>query len=111
MRRTAALVGAVALMAVGLAGPAQADGHPPGPPPQHGHMLVLGVVWDGDEPVGFRKCVDLAGGNKLGNNAHHQHAHTGKAGEALYRAGHLVVPTAPLTPFGGCADLEAMFGH
>jgi hypothetical protein len=106
--RTSAAVGGIAtLLVAGLAGPAQAEGHY-GPPPPHGHMLVLGVEYRGGEPVGFRKCVDLAAGRPLRLNAHHAHSHTGAAGQALRNAGHLVIPTAPLTPLT-CELLRAMF--
>jgi hypothetical protein len=75
-------------------------------------MLVLGVQFEGGEPVGFRKCVDLAAGRKLPLNAHHAHLHTGRAGEALFeKAGHVVVPGAPLTPWSNCQELVAdVFG-
>lgn len=110
MRKTAALLGALGLVVVGAAAPAQAHDH--GPLPEHGHVLVLGVQWDGEEPVGFRKCIDLAGGNALPLKAHHQTVHQGRAGEALFSAGHIVAPTAPLWPeVRNCADLEAMFGY
>jgi hypothetical protein len=110
MRKTAALVGSVGLMMVGFAAPAQA--HEREAPPLHGHVLVLGVQWENGEPVGFRKCVDLAGGNWLKKNNHHYTVHTGRAGEALFNAGHIVAPTAPLWPeVRNCADLEAMFGQ
>ena len=82
-----------------------------GGPPVHPHMLVLGLELDGDgEPVGFRKCVDLAAGQALPLNAHHAHAHTGRAGNALAtRAGHFVVPGSPLTEWENCSDLMADF--
>jgi len=65
--------------------------------PKHPHMLVLGLELDEDgEPVGFRKCIDLAANQALPLNAQHQHVHFGTAGEALFeRAGHTVVPAAP----------------
>lgn len=84
--------------------------------PDHAHMLVqrpeIGVVdVDGElwiAAVGFRKCVDLAANRPIPLNAHHAHVHTGKAGEMLEtKAGHAVVPTAPLTPWANCAALEA----
>jgi hypothetical protein len=112
MRRTASVVATAGLVCLGslvMAAPAHADRHPDGPPPLHGHMLVLGVKYVDDQPVGFRKCVELAGGRALPLKAHHQHAHTGRAGEALMAAGHLVVPMAPLTPFTSCAQLKQLF--
>ncbi|WP_166350622.1 hypothetical protein [Phytoactinopolyspora limicola] len=90
--------------AVGLA-PAQSE------PPPHPHMLVLGLELDDyGNPVGFRKCVDLAAGKPVPLNAHHAHIHTGSAGEALFnKAGHAAVPGAPLTPWNNCAELIADF--
>lgn len=89
-----------------LVGPAQADQAPP-----HGHMLVMGVKFGDEGPIGFEKCVDLAAGRALALNAHHAHIHTGKAGEALSRTGKFVLPTAPLfpLPIAGCDDLKAFF--
>lgn len=104
MRRTAALVATVGLVSIGVAAPTlAAEG-----PPRHGHALVLGVVYDAEEnPVGFRKCLHLAAGRPLPLSAHHAHAHTGQAGEALYEAGHAVVPLAPLSPFQDCDAIAA----
>jgi hypothetical protein len=109
IRKSTAAVGS-ALMAASMlaAGPALADGgHQT--TPLHGHMLVLGIQFDGDTPVGFRKCVDVASSKALKLNAHHDHLHTGRAGEALFAAGHLAVPTAPITAWANCAELEAWF--
>jgi hypothetical protein len=80
--------------------------------PDHPHMLVQRPVVeliDGTPYlVGFRKCVDLAGGRHVPLNAHHDHIHTGRAGQALFEhAGHAVVPGAPLTPWANCAALQA----
>jgi hypothetical protein len=93
-------------MLTALAAPAMSQG-----PPPHPHMLVLGLEFDGDgeDPVGYRSCVDLAGNRKLPLHAHHDHIHTGRAGEALWGAGHAVVPGAPLTPWANCAELIAFF--
>lgn len=107
MRNRAAVVamaGLVSLASLGFSAPAQADG-----PPLHGHMLVLGVKYVGGEPVGFRKCVEMAGGREVGLNAHHENSHTGRAGEALGAAGNAVVPTAPLSPIEDCAHLKELF--
>jgi hypothetical protein len=80
-----------------------------GPPP-HGHMLVLGVEFGPEGPT-YAKCIDVANNQALPNNAHHDHLHTGAAGQALStRAGHVVVPTAPLTPWNNCADFAEFFG-
>ena len=111
--RIAALVTVVALgLLVGaLAGSGVAEEHDQ-EVPLHGHMLVQRPVFgevDGiPAALGFRKCVDLAAGRALPLNAHHDHIHTGSAGAALaMRAGHAVVPTAPLTPWANCAELAA----
>lgn len=92
---------------VGLqAAPAASD-----EPPQHPHMLVLGLKFDeAGEPVEFRRCIDVAAGQTLPLNAHHAHIHTGAAGHALRtNAGHFTVPGAPLTPWNNCAELIADF--
>jgi hypothetical protein len=110
MIKASTAVAGTALMAASMlvAGPAVAEGGH-GTPPLHGHMLVLGVQFDGNTPIGFRKCVDVASSKALKLNAHHDHLHTGRAGEALLAAGHVTVPTAPLTPWANCAELEAWF--
>lgn len=88
-----------------LAAPALSQG-----PPEHPHMLVVGLELDENEnPVSFRRCVDLAAGKALPLKAHHAHVHTGRAGEALWNAGHAVVPAAPITPWANCAELIAEF--
>jgi hypothetical protein len=116
-RKTLIAIAALGLMTFGFTGPAQADGDGhEGPVPEHGHVLLLDVAveWHegGPELAGFRKCIDLANGNSLRNNAHHENAHDGIAGNALFlKAGNAVVPTHPLWPgMNGCADLEIMFG-
>jgi hypothetical protein len=80
--------------------------------PPHGHMLVLQPEFDpalGEHGgvTGWHRCIDLAGGRHVPLHAHHDTVHTGRAGEALFDAGHAVVPTAPLTPWENCAELEA----
>jgi len=103
----------VALLLGPLAGVASAhEGEEHGELPKHGHVLVLGITLDETgEPSGFRKCIDLAAGRHLPLTAHHATVHTGRAGEALWKAGHAVAPTAPLWPeVRNCADLERMFG-
>ncbi len=72
-------------------------------------MLVLGLQFEGEEPVGFRDCIDLASSQVIPRNAHHEHLHTGQAGVAQFGAGNLVVPTV-LSGFANCAELEAVFG-
>lgn len=79
--------------------------------PEHPHLLVLGLEFDAvGEPVGFRKCVDLAAGRSLPLNSQHAHVHFGTAGVALFEAGHAVVPAAPFpgVPWSNCAELEAI---
>ena len=105
MKRIFGLLAAGALLVGVLGASAAAQDEPP----RHRHMFVLGVEFDGEEPVGFRKCVDLAAGQALPLNAHHLHVHTGRAGEALFQAGHVVVPGAPLTPWNGCTELIDFF--
>ena len=105
VKRAITLVAALALMMGLFPGMASANG---GPPP-HGHMLILGLEF-GPEGVTYRKCVDLASNRALPLHAHHEHVHTGKAGEALFtRAGHAAVPTAPYSPFLNCAHLAELF--
>lgn len=83
--------------------------HDHAPSPEHPHMLVLGIELDGETPVSYRKCVDLAAGQALPLKAHHDHLHTGRAGLAQSRAGNVVVPGAPLTPWADCDALIAAF--
>ncbi len=80
--------------------------------PRHPHLLVLGVEFDGETPTGFKQCVELAAGQALRLNSHHDHAHFGTAGAALAeKAGNFVVPAAPFpgVPWSNCAELEAFF--
>ena len=72
-------------------------------PEEHPHVLVLGLEFDGEgNPIGFRKCIELAAGKALRPNAHHAHMHMGTAGEALFfKAGHGVAP------YPNCAVLIA----
>lgn len=114
MKRVIVLLGALAMLAM-LASPAAAVGGPP----MHGHVLLIGAdftanpAYPGEGPPyfihGFDKCVDLANGNALKLQAHHDTVHQGRAGEALRSAGHIVVPLSPLTGFTSCADIEAAF--
>jgi hypothetical protein len=102
---SAAALVTIAAVATLPANTAEAQG------PPHGHMLVLHLEVEliGGVPhaVGFHRCVDLAGGRNVPLNAHHAHIHTGAAGGALQSAGHATVPTAPLTGWANCAELEA----
>jgi hypothetical protein len=106
MRRTLALLAAMTVLGVVLAHGT----------PDHPHMLVqapdLGVVFIDDAPflavIGWRQCVDLAGGRNVPLRAHHDGVHTGRAGEALFANANIwVVPGAPLTPWADCAALTA----
>lgn len=88
---------------------------------RHPHMLLQRPVVDLLEVeegvfvlalVGYRKCVDLAGGEAVPLHAHHVHLHFGHTGEKLFeKAGHVVVPVAPFpapfadpVPWTGCSD-------
>ena len=107
---------AVALMAAGLgtAGVAAADEHEGPPLPLHGHMLLLDATLEfgpnGPE-ITYGKCIDLANAKKLKLNAHHEHFHFGRAGEAQLNAGHAIVPTAPVfdIPWTDCASFAGFF--
>ncbi len=107
VKRTMLLVAALTLLTGLFPGVASAV---EGPPPPHGHMLILGLEF-GPGGVTYRKCVDLANNQALPLHAHHEHVHTGKAGEALRtNAGHFAVPTAPYSPFLNCAHLAEVVG-
>ena len=102
-----ATAGSVAVVAT-----ASADEHEPFP--EHGHMLLLDASLEfvDDEPVvSYAKCRDLAAGQALPLNAHHDHLHFGRAGEAQQVAGNVVVPTAPLfdLPWSNCAEFATFF--
>jgi len=109
MKRFAALTGVLALLMAGAMTWAMGEDHGP---VEHGHVLVLGLQFDDEGNPSIRKCVDLANGRALKNNAHHDHLHTGRAGEAVAGAGHAVIPTSPLpgVPWSNCAELKAAFG-
>jgi hypothetical protein len=101
MRRTLVLVAAIAVLGVVSA-----------QLPRHPHMLVHAPQFDIIEGqlavVGWRKCVDLAGGRSVPLQAHHSHIHTGTAGRVLAENADIhVVPGAPLTPWANCAALAA----
>jgi hypothetical protein len=98
-RRAAAVLASAALALSALGTPALADGSPDLSQP-HRHALLLHVEM---EPFSYGGCVDLAGARALRTNIHHETVHTGQAGTALQRAGHLVVPYT-------CAQLEAALG-
>ena len=118
MKRTTAVILTALTMVLGMVGMAGAQAGPDWPadgPPPHGHMRLLHAEWSGPG-VGpttvihsFKKCIDLAAGEVVPIDAHHANLHVGKAGAAQRSAGHLVVPTAPFSPFGSCAHLKALF--
>ena len=109
MRKTITLVAAMLMMLGLFAGTAGAQEHE-GPVPEHGHIKLLHVEFnEAGEPVGYAKCIDVAGGNR-NSHAHHTTIHQGRAGQALARAGHMVVPTAGLTPWANCAQFAAIIG-
>ncbi|WP_157041897.1 hypothetical protein [Nitriliruptor alkaliphilus] len=85
---------------------------------EHPHMLVIGLELDEfGEPIGLRRCVDLAANQALPNTAHHENVHFGQARQVLFeKGGHLVVPGAPFPapfaeplPWSNCAELIAFF--
>ncbi len=113
MKRLSVFVFVLSLMAMATPAAAQEPEFEP-----HPHMLVIGLEFDASgEPVGFRKCVDLAANNPLTLEAHHQRVHFGNAGEMLFsKAGHVVVPGAPFpepfdeaVPWSNCEELIAFF--
>ncbi len=109
----AAAVGAMAALML-AAGPSATADEPEFP--AHGHVLLLGVEFDysggGPRPdiVSYERCVDIAANRDLPLNAQHEHVHFGRAGQALLTAGHVFIPTAPLTPFKDCESLAATLG-
>jgi hypothetical protein len=107
--KIAALLAAMLSLSL-VAGPASADEH--GEPwPEHGHMLLLHADYSGEGETTFihsyRTCIDIASGRKL-DRAHHTTIHQGRAGAVLRGAGHLVVPTAGMTPWANCQEAVEM---
>ncbi len=86
----------------------------------HPHILLIGADIEFDETANpplivhdFRKCVDIASNQILRLNAHHQHFHFGKAGDALRaKTGNFPLPAAPFpgVPWEDCDGFEAIFG-
>ena len=110
-RLTLAAVTATAALVVAAAPMAAADSHEePGAIPPHPHLLLIGANLS-EEGVTYRKCIDIAANQALPLNAHHEHVHFGRAGEALMGAGHLFVPAAPAfnLPWTDCASFGAIF--
>lgn len=111
VKRTAAAVAAIALAAsvTFAAGSAVSEELP-----EHGHLFLTGLEFDdAGEPIAYKKCRVLAHGQALPLNAHHEHMHTGRAGEAQFEnAGNATVPMAPLAPWSNCAEFaEIIFGE
>ena len=106
MRKVVTLL-AVLVLTLGMVGAASATEH--GEPwPGHGHIMLLHVDYDAEgEPESYGKCVDIANSERL-DRVHHTTIHTGRAGRALQRAGHLVVPTQDLAPWADCDGFAAM---
>lgn len=74
---------------------------------EHGHVKLLHVQIDfefeNDQLVtadltGYARCIDHRAGRGKSWRAHHHSIHTGNAGDALFDAGHLVIPVHPLGP-------------
>jgi hypothetical protein len=109
--RRLATIGVAAVFSAGAAvgvGVAQSGGGLP----DHPHMLLqrleLGEVDGTFAILGWRRCIDLAAGEPVPLVAHHRHLHVGDPGEQLFiHAGHGVAPGAPLSPWEGCAGMEA----
>lgn len=114
MRRVLPLVlGALLMGATAATAFAQGKDWGDIPVPPHGHVLLINAELDGGK-LYFDKCVEFAAGEALPNRAHHDSVHTGNAGGSpfapgalLLRAGHVVAPLAPLTPWDGCEDLSS----
>ena len=116
-RGSAAVIAALLLLAV-LPATADASSHPDFSKP-HAHALLLhaetipnpGFPGPPLFPIGYERCVDLAGSQALPRNNHHGTVHTGRAGAALAGAGHLVVPyTCGEQVDGYIAEVRAAFG-
>ncbi|TVR71147.1 MAG: hypothetical protein EA415_11745 [Sphaerobacteraceae bacterium] len=76
--------------------------------PDHRHFLLIHADIDAGVVEGFQHCTELAGGQVLPNEVHHDLVHFGTAGEALSNAGHLVLPGDPPFPYGKtCEDVQA----
>jgi hypothetical protein len=112
MRRVLPLLSAVLILGA-TAAAVSAQGKDWGGVPPHGHILLINASIDGAGVLTFDRCVEFAAGRALPKAAHHESVHTGAAGGspfaqgALYAAGHIVAPLAPLTPWTGCGDLHS----
>ena len=78
--------------------------------PPHAHVMLIGAEMQG-ATIAYDRCIEFADGRVLSTTAHHASVHTGRAGGspfvqgALWDAGKVVIPMAPITPFQGCADI------
>jgi hypothetical protein len=112
MRKVLPLVSALLIIGA-TAATVSAQGKDWGGIPPHAHVMLLGAEIDGEGTLTFDRCVEFAAGRALPNRAHHDSVHTGVAGGspfvqgALWDAGHIVAPMAPLTPWTGCESLES----
>jgi hypothetical protein len=85
--------------------------------PRHSHIMLLHVQLDAEgEPVGYRHCVDLAGGRDVPLHAHHDQLHCGDVGATLdERAGHWVIPSkgfpSPFIEWDNCAEFAVWFDN
>ena len=112
MRRVSALVSA-ALILGATATSATAQGKDWGGIPPHGHVMLLGAEIHQGTHLYFDRCVEFAAGAALPNTAHHDSVHTGAASGspfvqgALWNAGHIVAPLAPITTWTGCESFQS----
>ena len=111
MRKVLPLLSAALILGATTAA-VSAQGKDWGQVPPHAHVMLI----DGEIAGGrlfFDRCIEFAAGRTLRTAAHHESVHTGNAGGspfvqgALWDAGKIVVPMAPLTPWHGCEDFES----
>lgn len=111
MRRFLPLLSAAVIIGA-TAASVSAQGKDWGGVPPHGHVMLLGAEIQGGT-LHFDRCVEFAAGAPLRKAAHHESVHVGPAGGspfapgALWDAGHIVAPLAPLTPWTGCESFES----
>jgi hypothetical protein len=110
MRKALPLLSAVLI--IGATAATVSAGKDWGGIPPHGHIMLLGAEIEGGT-LTFDRCVEFAAGKTLRTTAHHDSVHTGVPGGspfvqgALWDAGHIVAPLAPLTPWTGCESVES----
>jgi hypothetical protein len=111
MRKILPLLSAVLIIGA-TAATVSAQGKDWGAIPPHAHVMLIGGEIEGGH-LSFDRCVEFAAGRVLSTTAHHDSVHTGVAGGspfvqgALWDAGKIVVPLAPLTPWTGCESFES----